>query len=136
MPESTTPDLVALARRPYEAFNRRDFDLMMSVYGPDTVYEMGFGFLHGSAAIREFYEDWTGDYEDFEVDLEDVLDLGNGVTMAVALLRGRLADSSGFLELRFAAVATWRDGLIERVATYTDIDQARAAAEHLADERG
>jgi hypothetical protein len=28
------------------------------------------------------------------------------------------------------------DGLIERVTDYTDIDQARAAAERLAEERG
>jgi hypothetical protein len=33
---------------------------------------------------------------------------------------------------------TWRDGLIERITDYpeSDIDQARAAAERLAEERG
>jgi ketosteroid isomerase-like protein len=134
--ESTTPDLVALARRPYEAFSRRDFDVMMSVYGPDTVFEMGLGVLHGSAAIRGFYEEWSRAYEDFEVEVEDACDLGNSVTIAVALIRGRPADSSGFVQFRFAAIATWRDGLIERVTTYTDIEQARAAAERLAEERG
>ena len=134
--ESTTPDLVALARRPYEAFNRRDFDVMMSVYGPDTVFEMELVVLHGSAAIRELYEEWSGGYEDFEVELEDTFDLGNGVTVAVALVRGRPGGSSGFVQLRFAAVATWHDSLIERITTYTDIDEARAAAERLAKERG
>jgi ketosteroid isomerase-like protein len=34
--ESTTPDLVALARRRYEAFNEGDIERLMSVYAPDT----------------------------------------------------------------------------------------------------
>ena len=39
--ESTTPDLVELMRKAYEAVNRRDFDLdaMMSFYAPDALWE-------------------------------------------------------------------------------------------------
>jgi hypothetical protein len=33
-------------------------------------------------------------------------------------------------------VVTWIDGLIERTTNYFDIDEARAAAERLAEERG
>jgi hypothetical protein len=51
-------------------------------------------------------------------------------------VRGRLAGSSGFVEFRYAGVSAWRDGLIEWVTTYTDVDAARAAAERLAEERG
>lgn len=36
----------------------------------------------------------------------------------------------------YATVSTWPDGLIERMATYTEIDQARASAERLAEGRG
>jgi ketosteroid isomerase-like protein len=50
--------------------------------------------------------------------------------------RGRPPDSTGWVELRYAAVYTWRDGLIERATQYSDIDEARAAAERLAQERG
>jgi ketosteroid isomerase-like protein len=137
--EPTTPDLVALARRPFEAFNRRDFDTMVSVYDPDAVYDqiaLGLGVLQGRAAILRFFEEWIGVYADFEVELDETSDLGNGVTLVVAVLRGRPADSGVFVKQRFAAVATWRDGLIERVANDTDIDEARAAAERLAKEQG
>jgi hypothetical protein len=137
MPEEpTTPDLLALARLPYEAFNEHDFDTMMSVYGPDTVFEMGVGVLHGSAEIREFYEEWVRAYEDFEVVLEEARGLGNGVTLAIAVYRGHLANSSGLVEIRVAAIATWRDGLIEWVTTDTEIDRARLVAERLVEERG
>jgi hypothetical protein len=33
-------------------------------------------------------------------------------------------------------VGVWVDGLIERTTNYTDIDEARADAERLAEERG
>jgi hypothetical protein len=36
----------------------------------------------------------------------------------------------------FASVVEWNDGMIDRMTNYTDIDEARAAAEHLANERG
>ena len=64
--------------------------------------------------------------------------LGNGVAFAVAVQSARLAGSTGLVQGRYAAVSIWSDGLIERVTTYyyTDIDEARAAAERLAEERG
>ncbi len=36
----------------------------------------------------------------------------------------------------YAAVSVWADGLAMRVTNHTDIDEARAAAERLAEERG
>jgi uncharacterized protein (TIGR02246 family) len=82
--ESTTPDLVELFRRSVEAVNRRDFDAVMSFYAPDSVFEAvtGLGTHEGTAAIRAFFEDWIGAYEKFEVELEEVWDLGNGVVFA------------------------------------------------------
>jgi hypothetical protein len=58
------------------------------------------------------------------------------VGLAVYLQRGRPAGSSRFVELRYAGVGLWRDGLIERLKLYTDVDEARAVAERLAQERG
>ena len=58
------------------------------------------------------------------------------MTFGLFFLRGRPAGSSGFVEFRYASVSTWTDGIIERVTTYTDIDEARAAAKRLAEERG
>ena len=63
-------------------------------------------------------------------------DLGRGVTFGIARQRARLSGSTGSVELRIAAVAAWEDGLIHLDALYTDIDEARAAAERLAKDRG
>jgi hypothetical protein len=81
------------------------------------------------------FEDWWETFEEDERKLEEFRDLGNGVTFGVLFQRGRPAGSSGFVELRTAIVALWVLGLIERLTVYTDIDEARAAAERLADER-
>jgi hypothetical protein len=58
------------------------------------------------------------------------------VTFFVAFQRGTPTGSSGSVELGYATVSTWNDGLVERSTHYTDIDEARAAAERLAEERG
>jgi ketosteroid isomerase-like protein len=137
--ESTSPDPVELVRGSIDSFARRDLDATMSVYGPDSVWDTspaGMGTFEGLAAIRGFFEDWIAAYEEFEIDAEEILDLGNGVTFAVFNQRGRPVGSSGELRVRSASVAVWAEGLVVRVTNYPDIDEARAAAERLAESRG
>jgi ketosteroid isomerase-like protein len=138
--ESTEPDLEEAIRRSVEATNRRDFDGVLASYRPDAVWDasqMGAGIFEGRAAIRGFIEDWHGAYEDLEQVIEEFRDLGNGVTFGVFHQRARLPGSSGFVEFRYGGFAIWRAGVIERVKVYSsDSDEARAAAEGLAEERG
>jgi hypothetical protein len=47
--------------------------------------------------------------------------------------RGRPVGSGGEVRRRFASVGLSVNGLWVRVTTYTDIDEARAAAERLAE---
>src|SRR5213592_2649003 len=136
--ESTTPDPVELSRRLVEALDRLDFDAAMSFYAPNAVWEgRASGMtLEGRTAIRGFLEDMTVAYEEFEVQREETLDLGNGVALGVIRASGRPVGSTGRVELRLAIVAVWEEGLIVRITTYDDTDEARAAAERLAEERG
>jgi ketosteroid isomerase-like protein len=136
--ESATPDVVELTRRFAQAAKRRDFDAMLSPFVPDAVWEaapLGVSF-EGVAAIRGFFEDWIGSYEDFEMESEQVLDLGNGVGLAVLIQSGRPVGSTGFVRVRSGFVAVLVGGMIVQVKVYTDIAQARAAAERLAESRG
>jgi ketosteroid isomerase-like protein len=138
--ESTTPDLVELTRRQFEAGSRRDLDAALSFYAPDAVWEavsLGTSF-EGMAAIRGFLEDWLGAYEEFEMEPEEILDLGNGVVFAVTRLTGRPVGSPGSaLMRRRPLVFRWVEGLVARVtAPSSDIDEARAAAGRLAESRG
>jgi ketosteroid isomerase-like protein len=135
--EFTTPDLAERFERYVEALNARDFDLVESFYAPDALfYGRAVSFLEGREAIRSFFEDWFGVYEEFAFEPEEFRDLGNGVTFSVISQRGRVADTAAWIPDRSAVVVTYSDGLIEKVTNFTDIDEARAAAERLAAERG
>jgi ketosteroid isomerase-like protein len=145
MPEEpTTPDLDELSRRTNEALNCRDFDAALAVWAPDGVLELspvGFGVLAGGsvtghAAIRRLWEELSNGFADFETTTEESHDLGSGVTLGVHVQCVRPHGSDGLVERRFGFVATSRDGLIVHGKTYVDIDEARAAAERLAEERG
>ena len=134
--ESTTSDLVELVRRQFEAGNRRDLDAVTSSFAPDAVMDgraLGDHF-EGRAAIRSFIEDWFGAYEELEFGLEEVRDLGKGVVFAVVTQNGRPVGSAGHVRQREGWVYVWVGGLIARLSTH-DIDEARAAAERLAEER-
>jgi hypothetical protein len=102
----------------------------------DTSAAGALEVFEGREAIREFLEVWRGPYQDYELELEDFHDQGNGVTLSVILQRGRLPGSSSFVSVRAGHVGVWRDGLLERNTVYLDIDEAREAAERLAQERG
>jgi ketosteroid isomerase-like protein len=137
--ESTTPDLVELARRAFQPTASRDIGGVMSFYRPDAVFDLsagGLGVFRGRTAIQEFMEDWFRPYDRIATDLEAVVQLGSGVTCTVVTQKGRLADGGGEVAVHYAVVNVWVDGLIERSVNYTDIDEARAAAERLAEERG
>jgi ketosteroid isomerase-like protein len=134
--ESTTPDLTVLAQQIVAATNARDFDAVMSFYARDAVLDAwGIGFHEGRAATRVLYEDWWRVYEDHRQEDGEIRDLDNGVVLAVIVQRARVPDATGALHNRYAAVATWVNGLIEGHTNYQDIDEARAAAERLAEER-
>jgi ketosteroid isomerase-like protein len=137
--ESTTPDLVELQNRLTDAGNRRDLDAITAFYATDGVFDMspmGMGVFEGQAAVRGFLEDWLAPYQEYEFQAEETLDLGNGVGLRVIIQKGRPVGSSGDVQLRYAAVGVWDDSKIVRMTNYNDIDQARAAAERLAEERG
>ena len=138
--EYTTPDLEEVARRVREAMHRGDLDAAVAMYAPDVVWDVSLlglqGVFEGREAIRGVLEDLRRPYEELEIVPEEFRDLGSGVTLNVYLARGRPRGSTGFVESRQASVATWANGLMERITTYPDIDQARAAAERLAQERG
>jgi ketosteroid isomerase-like protein len=133
-----SPDPVELSRLVLEALNRGNLDVAVSVLASGAIYEsVGLGTsARGRTAIRHFYEDWLSSYEEFTLELEDFLDLGDGVIFGVIRASGRPVGSSARVDFRFASVSVWEQGLIVRHTTNGDIDQARTVADRLAEERG
>jgi ketosteroid isomerase-like protein len=133
--ESTTPDLVELVRKQLEALDRRDLDGVMNSVAEDSVLEGRVeNFLEGRAAIRRFLEDWFRAWEELDFELEEVSDLGGGVVFAVVIQDGRPVGGDGRVRQREGWVYLWVGGSIARLTT-SEVDQARAAAERLAEQR-
>jgi ketosteroid isomerase-like protein len=136
MSEATNmPDPAELARLQIEAVNRRDFDALLPYAAPNIIYDTspsGFGVYEGEAAIREFIESYWQTFDELSFELEEFVDLGNGVTFAVNRQHALPAGSSAPVQAREAHVTEWKDGLAVRVTVYYDISEGRAAAERLA----
>ena len=133
--EFTTPDPVELVRKQLEALDRGDLDGVMSSVAEDAVLDGRADLIKGRAAIRGFLDEWFGAYEELDFELEEVSHLGGGVVFAVVIQDGRLVGSDGHVRQREGWVYLCVEGSIARLTT-SDVDQARAAAERLAQERG
>jgi hypothetical protein len=109
------------------------------LWSPDAVWDssaLGIGVAEGAAAIRSVNEEWFGNYEEYENQLVEVQDLGNGVVFVVNQLDARPTGSTGRVRERWTFTFVWSAGMITRVTLGKDIDEARAAAERLAQKRG
>ena len=132
-------DNVEIVRRWIDTYNRRDYDASTDLLAPDVVFDAshrGFGIFEGLALVRRVGEAWVKTFDEFEMDLREVSDLGGGVVLTVQLTRGRPPGTTAYVEGWEAYVVVLEDGVILRYTNYTDIDEARAAAERLAESRG
>ena len=94
------------------------------------------GRFEGVAAIRRLWNEWASAYEEFGIEVEEILDLGYAVVPAIVRQGGRPVQSVGHVEAHDAWVYQWVDGTVARVAAYSDQNEGRAAAERLAESRG
>jgi len=137
--ESMTSDPAELTRRVFEAVNQRDFDAIMSFFAPDAVLDgrLVGGFLYeGRDAIRGFLDDWFGSFAELRMEVEEFVVLDDGVVLAVVKQEGRPVGVDGQVHVREGWAICWSaDGLLVRLTTHTDIEEARAAAERLAESR-
>jgi ketosteroid isomerase-like protein len=136
--ESTTPDLAKVVTGLFEAADRGDWDAVLSAYAPYAVLETADGVFDtvSPERMRGFWEEIAAMFEDFAIKVETVVDLGNGIVYSIYRAQGRLAGSTGLVTERTAMIYEWVDGRITRLITRPDIEEARAAAERLAQERG
>ena len=123
---------LTLARHGFEAFNRRDVDELVELSHPDCEWLPfraqleGYSY-RGHEGVRRFIVDMAEDWSRFEIELEELTDVDGRV-----LLIGRvhaLARGSGVaVENRSGFVLEFSEGLICRLVSYSDPDDARRAA--------
>jgi uncharacterized protein (TIGR02246 family) len=138
--EHTTPDMVERIRLALEGWNRGDLDATLKDFAADAIWEavpLGETF-EGKAAIRSFLEDWRSTYDEYEIRPREIRDLGNDVALVIVHQMVLPAGSAGDTRLAedWAFAFVWRCGTVVRAAARQDLDEARAAAERLAESNG
>ncbi len=108
----------------------------MEFFAPDAVW-VAIDALETftGQAIRDFWVEWYAPYENIRIEMLETVDLGGGVVMAVIRQSGRIGETPSRIQQDAVLVYEWSKGLIERVTTYVDPDEARASAERFARER-
>jgi hypothetical protein len=136
--ERTSPDPAELTRHVYASLNRRDLGAIMGCIGSDSVLDAsqwGLGIHTGPKAIRGFLDGWYGRLAELGVRVVEMQDFSRGVIFVVHKAHRAKAEHAS-LELEAAPVYQWVEHTLARVTAYTDVDEGRAAAERLAEERG
>jgi uncharacterized protein len=111
------------ARRVFMELAEPDFDVVMvgPGYSPASVEYTG---LDGFVAA---WRDWTGAFESFRIEVEEMVDAGDNVVSLVRQM-GVPRGAGAEVESRGAAVWMIRDGRLRRVEFHLDRDAALRAA--------
>lgn len=100
---------VELAHQAYQAFNRRDLASLLALVDADAEAIPRIaaveGVFHGHEGIRRWWEHLLAAWPDYEVEVVEVLDLGD-LTLAKIEVGGHAADSG--IAVRQTAWHVWR----------------------------
>lgn len=86
------------------------------------------GPIHGRIALKAFIEDWIDTFDDFRIEVVELIDAGGGKVVAVLRFGGRAKMSGIETDQTFGTLFTIRDGRIARGREYADRAQAIEAA--------
>jgi ketosteroid isomerase-like protein len=123
---------VEIVRQGYEAFNRRDLDAVLAGMHPDVEWHVPDilpepDTYHGPEGVRRFWEGWMESFDDFTVEVTELVDCGERV-VAMTRVGGRVRGSGSTLHTpTYAQVWTFRDGQVVRVEMFPSKEEALEA---------
>jgi len=92
---------------------------------PDFIWHTGSWTLwtgpseyRGTDGFMQFFGEWIAAYDDWNQDVEEILDAGDNQVVAITRQRGRLHDSDSWVDLEAGFVYTIEDGLLVRGDVY------------------
>jgi uncharacterized protein len=125
---------VEVARRNYDAFNRRDLEGIAADLAPDFEYvTTGFipgvrGAFRGAEGWREFAGWMWSEFDEPRIDVHNLIEAGDEVLVAEVTLRGRGKQSGVETGWHVWHVWTWLDGKIVRGQAFSTRQAALEAA--------
>jgi ketosteroid isomerase-like protein len=108
-------------------------ELLEGIADPDFVWDMStFGnwpeqqTYEGIEGARQFLADWTSAWEDWRLEVRELLDAGDDV-VAIVHQSGRSKTTGLEVDMDFAQVWTLENGKQTRMRMYSDPDEALRA---------
>ncbi len=130
-------DHVQLVQRLYDAIAKHDSDTVLGLYDPHVVCDYsrvgwgdltGDGVYYGHDGLRAVYRDWYEAWDEYEEELEELIDADDRVISVVTgRARGR-ASGVAVENAHHAGVWTIQDGKIIRVVWFPSRQEALDAA--------
>jgi ketosteroid isomerase-like protein len=116
----------------YAAFARGDFEFLRAHADPEIeVVEPpnlpGATTYDGHEGLMRAIENWAGQWDDFQIAIERVIESGPDRVIVFARHHGRGRASGAEVELRNVNVHTGRDGKVVRWEIFSTLDEAFAA---------
>jgi uncharacterized protein len=132
-----TAENVEIVRALLEEWNRGDVDALVDratedfEWHPALVESVEGEAFRGHDGFREFLADWTSTWESWELEAEELRDLGDQV-LVLTQVRAKGRGSGLELDQPFAHLFELRDGLVCRGQTFFDRGEALALAKQRA----
>ncbi len=82
----------------------------------------------GRDGFAAFIGEWTAPYEQWTLDIEELVEIDDVRVLAVMIQRGLITGTTSEVELRFAGIYTVEGGLIARGECYSNVAEAFEAA--------
>jgi len=123
---------VDLVRAGFEAILAGDLSAFTDYTTPDVVIvqppEVPDAKIYkGPSAMRDAMDDWPKQWEDFRMDLLEIIDVSDDTLVSVTRHRGRGARSDIEMDFQVSYVHRLRDGKLARMEMYFDRRQALKA---------
>jgi ketosteroid isomerase-like protein len=121
-------------REGYELINRRDFDAVLAMADPDFVYEndpagpLGATVYRGRAAVKGFWEDFLGTFDDFHHEPYEFREAGGGKILVRVHMATYLQGNDEPLRFDYTHLWTIRGDEAVRCRLYFDHAEALKAA--------
>jgi ketosteroid isomerase-like protein len=123
---------VEVMREGIDAWNRDDRDEWLAVFAPDAEWHTtgrfaDRGVYRGREALARYWLEFREDVEELSTSVSQIRAFDDKVLVA-ATATGRGRRSKAAFEIPVWFVSTFRDGLVVRVETHDDPEQALEAA--------
>jgi ketosteroid isomerase-like protein len=130
----SSDDDIELIRRSYAAWNRGDVEAIADIVADDVEIRPVLGDqvaaneFRGPDGLRRWAETLNTTMDDFEVDLQELIEIGGDQYLALLRFSGRGKASGAPVSLDAAHILTVVDGRLTRLIGYQSWNEGRAAA--------